>query len=44
MFGLESILPGTWIHDMWICQAELRCWTYDKDINPDDKIVSMAIL
>jgi hypothetical protein len=45
MFGLESILLGTWIHDLWIYQTELRCWNFAIDINPEeDKTESMVIL
>lgn len=44
MFGLESILLGTWIHYIWIYQAELRCWTFAIDINPgEDTTESMVI-
>lgn len=44
MFGLESILLGTWIHYMWIYQVELKCWTFAIDINPGEgKTESLVI-
>lgn len=36
MFGLESILLGTWIHYLWIYQTELRYWTFAIDTNPEE--------